>query len=426
MATILVLDDRATNRDVLVTLLGYAGYVTLEAQNAEAALAIVRRAQPDLVIADVLMPDIDGFAFVRMLRSEPPIANTRVMFYTATYIESETHTLAASLGVAYLLTKPAEPQVILATVQAALDLPIAPLSPPAPEQFEQEHQRLLLHKLSQKVDELEAFNAGLATINAELEEHIAERTAELAAANERLRDLNAVKDNLLAITSHDLRSPLGAIQNMAELLLDDETLNGDSRHLVNNIAASADRLIAMVNTMLDLSKLEAGKVRLEPIELRASVVADQVLDSLLPSAKAKQIELLLEIVPKEPLISADWMKLGQILSNLISNAIKFTPNGGQVRVLVAPAPGGVCISVIDTGLGIPESALPHLFEQFRQVHTRGTAGERGSGLGLAIVRQLVALHGGTISVRSTEGAGSMFTIVLPDTHPDIAGRGHND
>ncbi|KPV47938.1 hypothetical protein SE17_40770, partial [Kouleothrix aurantiaca] len=240
------------------------------------------------------------------------------MFYTATYIEPETHSLAASLGVSYLLTKPAEPQVILDTIRAALDLPIETLAPPPPEQFEQEHQRLLLHKLSQKVDELEAFNAGLATINAELEERIAARTAELAEANQRLRDLNAVKDNLLAITSHDLRSPLGAIQNMAELLLDDETLNDDNRRLVTSMAGSASRLIAMVSTMLDLSKLEAGKVQLEPIELRASAVTHQVLDSLLPSAKAKHIDLLLEVLPKEPTICADWVKLAQILSNLLS------------------------------------------------------------------------------------------------------------
>ncbi len=419
MVTILVLDDRATNRDVLVTLLGYAGYTTVEAQNAEAALAVVRAARPNLVIADVLMPDIDGFAFVRMLRSDPSIAHTPVMFYTATYIEAETHSLAASLGVTYLLTKPAEPQIILDTIRAALDLPIETLTPPPPEQFEQEHQRLLLHKLSQKVDELEAFNAGLATINAELEERITARTAELAEANEQLRELNAVKDNLLAITSHDLRSPLGAIQNMAELLLDDETLNDDNRRLIHSIAGSARGLITMVSTMLDLSKLEAGKVQLDWIELRASAVTHQVLDSLLPSAKAKHIDLLLEVLPKEPLIRADWVKLAQILSNLLGNAIKFTQRGGQVRVVIAPESGGVRISVADTGMGIPSGALPYLFEQFRQVHTRGTAGERGSGLGLAIVRQLVALHGGTIDVHSTEGAGSVFTITLPNNQTDI-------
>ncbi len=418
MVTILVLDDRATNRDVLVTLLGYAGYTTVEAQNAEAALAVVRAARPNLVIADVLMPDIDGFAFVRMLRSDPSIAHTPVMFYTATYIEAETHSLAASLGVTYLLTKPAEPQIILDTIRAALDLPIETLTPPPPEQFEQEHQRLLLHKLSQKVDELEAFNAGLATINAELEERITARTAELAEANEQLRELNAVKDNLLAITSHDLRSPLGAIQNMAELLLDDETLNDDNRRLIHSIAGSARGLITMVSTMLDLSKLEAGKVQLDWIELRASAVTHQVLDSLLPSAKAKHIDLLLEVLPKEPLIRADWVKLAQILSNLLGNAIKFTQRGGQVRVVIAPESGGVRISVADTGMGIPSGALPYLFEQFRQVHTRGTAGERGSGLGLAIVRQLVALHGGTIDVHSTEGAGSVFTITLPNNQSD--------
>ncbi|HEU5097578.1 MAG TPA: hybrid sensor histidine kinase/response regulator [Roseiflexaceae bacterium] len=407
MATILVVDDRAINREFLITLLGYAGHDVLEAPDADQALRLIRAHHPDLVIADVLMPSIDGFEFVRLLRGEPDIAQTRVMFYTATYMEGEARELADACGVRHVLTKPAEPQLILDTVQLALDTPAAVSPPPSDAEFDQEHGRLLLNKLAQKVDELE-------TLSADLEQRVRERTAELDALNEHLRGLNALKDEFLAITSHDLRSPLGAIINMAELLLEDSELPEETRRrLIENIYELAKRQIELVSRLLDLARLESGKVELEMIELRASEVARQSIKVLSFSAQAKDISIDLVVEPGEPQMLADWMKLSQILNNLLSNAIKFTQPGGRVVVTVAPEPDGVRLSVLDSGLGIPVEALPHVFEKFRQVHTQGTANERGSGLGLAIVRQLVELHGGSIEVTSTWQQGSTFIVHLP-------------
>jgi signal transduction histidine kinase len=407
MATILVVDDRVVNREFLTMLLGYAGYDALEAPDAEQALQIVRARRPDLVIADVLMPSIDGFEFVRRMRGEPLIAQTRVMFYTATYMEGEARTLAESCGVRHVLTKPAEPQLILDTIQLALEALPAARPLPSDAEFDQEHGRVLLNKLAQKVDELEMLNA-------DLEQRVRERTAELDTLNVHLRELNALKDEFLAITSHDLRSPLGAIQNMAELLLEDSDLPEETRRrLLENIYELAKRQIQLVSRLLDLARLESGKVELEVIELRASEVARQSLEVLSFSARTKDITTELVVEPGEPVVLADWMKLSQILNNLLSNAIKFTPSGGRVLLTVAPEQDGVRLSVLDTGLGIPPEALPHLFEKFKQVHTQGTANERGSGLGLAIVRQLVELHGGSIEVASEWQQGSTFTVHLP-------------
>jgi signal transduction histidine kinase len=407
MPTILILDDRAPNRDLLTTLLGYAGHQALEAADAESALQIVRTERPDLVIADVMMPSIDGFEFVRRLRSEPEIAHTQVMFYTATYLEAEARALAEACGVVHVLVKPAEPRLILDTIQLALGAPPpARLLQPAAE-FEQEHSRLLLNKLTQKVDELE-------TLNAELEQRVHERTLELAAANVHLVELNALKDDFLSITSHDLRSPLGAIQNMAELLLEDAGLSDATRRrLTENIQELARRLTELVSRMLDLARLEAGKIDLDVIDLYVSDVARQVLDVLRFNANAKHITTELLVEPGEQLVQADWMKLSQILNNLLSNAIKFTGLGGRVLVTVGPAPEGTRVSVSDNGVGIPPEDLPYVFEKFKQVHTQGTANERGSGLGLAIVRQLVELHSGSIEVTSEPSYGSTFTFLLP-------------
>ena len=407
MPTILVVDDRAPNRDLLTTLLGYAGHTALEAADAAQALEIVRTARPDLVIADVVMPSIDGFEFVRKLRGEPEIAQTRVMFYTATYLEAEARALAEACGVLHVLVKPAEPQLIFETIQQALGAPALIQALPSAAEFDQEHGRLLLNKLAQKVDELE-------TLNAELEQRVQERTAELAEVNTHLIELSALKDDFLAITSHDLRSPLGAIQNMAELLLEDAELpDATRRRLTENIYDLSRRQIELVSRLLDLARLEAGKVDLEVAKLYASEVAKQAIELLRFSAHAKGIDLQLVIEPKELPVQADWMKLSQILNNLLSNAIKFTGSGGHVVVTVGPAPEGMCISVADNGLGIPAEQLPFLFEKFKQVHTLGTANERGSGLGLAIVRQLVELHGGSIHVTSERQHGSTFTVRLP-------------
>lgn len=407
MPTILIVDDRAPNRELLTTLLGYAGHAALEAADAEQALAIVRVARPDLVIADVVMPAIDGFEFVRRLRGEPEIAQTRVMFYTATYLEDEAHALAQACGVIHVLVKPAEPRLILDTIQLALGAPAPQPALPTDAEFDQEHGRLLLNKLSQKVDELE-------TLNAELERRVHDRTVELAAANAHLQELNVLKDEVLTITSHDLRSPLGAIQNMAELLLEDAELPDQTRRrLTENIYDLSQRLIQLVTRLLDLARLEAGKVELEATALHPSEVTRQVIELLRFSAQAKGIDIRLVVMPGEQLVQADWMKLSQILNNLLNNAIKFTDTGGQVIITVGPEPAGVYISVADSGLGIPAEDLPFLFEKYKQVYTQGTANERGSGLGLAIVRQLVELHGGSIDVVSERQRGSTFTVHLP-------------
>jgi signal transduction histidine kinase len=186
---------------------------------------------------------------------------------------------------------------------------------------------------------------------------------------------------------------------------------------VQHIDAAARHLIAMVSNMLDLAKLEAGKVALEPIALRISDVARQSLTTLQASAQAKMISAEVRVEPGERIVSADPIKLARIMNNLLSNAIKFTPEGGQITITVGPEPSGMCLRVADTGLGIPVDALPRLFEKFHQVHTRGTANERGTGLGLAIVRQLVELHGGTIEITSAMQRGSTFSVHLP-THAE--------
>ncbi|EFO80952.1 integral membrane sensor signal transduction histidine kinase [Oscillochloris trichoides DG-6] len=406
MAKILIVDDRQVNREFLMTLLSYQNHHLLEAGLATEALAIIYAERPDLVITDILMPEIDGFEFVRRIRAIPAIAATRVIFYSANYVESEARMLAAACGVEYVIAKPAEPEQILSVVQSALGIEAPPAHTMPSAEFDRAHQRLLIDKLAEKVNELE-------TLNASLEQRVQERTTELAAANERLRELNAFKDNLLMIASHDLRSPLGIIQNIAGLILDNPATPETTRRAVQTIMSSAEQLNSLVADILDISSLEAGKVVLEPIIIQVGFIVEQVIENLRYSAEAKQIHLSLEVSPTNLVVLADWHKLSQVFSNLIGNAIKFTPPGGWIAVTIKPEGEHICCEVADNGLGIPGEAIPHIFEKFQRAHPTGTNNERGSGLGLAIVQQLVELHGGKIEVHSQVGQGSRFRVYLP-------------
>ena len=161
MATILVVDDDFTNRQLLSTILSYRAHKIVEAADGQEGLAKTQSERPHLAIVDIVMPTMDGFEFVRQLRSNPAIAKTPIIFYTAGYYEREIRSLAHDCGVSYILTKPAEPQVIIDTVDAALGFAGLPLGFPAPEQFDREHLRVTTDKLSQKVAELETVSLRL-------------------------------------------------------------------------------------------------------------------------------------------------------------------------------------------------------------------------------------------------------------------------
>jgi two-component system, chemotaxis family, CheB/CheR fusion protein len=176
---------------------------------------------------------------------------------------------------------------------------------------------------------------------------------------------------------------------------------------------SARRMVTMVRRLLDISKFQADKVELELEDVLASDVVRQSMEPLAINANAKRITLQIHVAPGEPMLRADRLRLSQIFSNLLTNAVKFTSNGGAVDVTVEPAAEGVQVKVGDTGLGIPEDELPHIFDKYRQTTTKATDGEDGTGLGLAIVRELVLLHAGEITVASQVNRGSVFTVRLP-------------
>ena len=253
-------------------------------------------------------------------------------------------------------------------------------------------------------------------LNTGLERRVQERTAELEAANKELQELDRLKSQFLAHVSHELRSPLTSIKGFAENMLEGVTgtISSKQGQYLRRIQANSGRLARMITDLLDRAKLEAGKMELSFHNVPILQLAEEVKEQLLPLALANGQHLSLTCPQQDLTVYADADRVNQILTNLIENAIKYTPEGGSITAQIdRPVLGDlVRISVIDTGNGIPAEAVPFIFTPFFRVK-RQKEKAKGLGLGLSIVKQLVELQGGTITLESTEGMGTTVHFTLP-------------
>jgi signal transduction histidine kinase/ActR/RegA family two-component response regulator len=253
----------------------------------------------------------------------------------------------------------------------------------------------------------------------EYETEVAEKNREtraLTQLNEELRRLDELKSEFLAMVSHELRTPLTAIIGYSRLLTRQihGTLTPKQLEHHDAIFRSAQRLTSLINDLLDVSRLEAGRVELQPRPTEAKQVIDQVISVVGVAAHAKQISITNSLPAELPMVSADPSRLQQILVNLLGNAVKFTPSGGTVRVRGGVTDDKVWVAVEDTGVGIPDAQLAQIWNAFYQVESPLRRTHGGSGLGLSIVRRLVELHGGAVRAESAgENRGSRFTFTLP-------------
>jgi signal transduction histidine kinase len=243
---------------------------------------------------------------------------------------------------------------------------------------------------------------------------------ELAQANMRLFELNRLKSDFLATMSHELRTPLNSILGFSEVLGGITSLDEKQKRYVNNIQKSGKMLLDMINDILDLAKIESGKMELRPTEFDLEQVVEAQCDAIRPLSEKKNIDLIVEVKPCDEPPYQDAAKLQQIVNNLLSNAVKFTPEGGRIRVSArCTDERELELIVSDTGVGIAEEDQAAIFEKFRQggaISTGGDAMTRefsGTGLGLSIVKELCKLLGGEITLESELGKGSEFTIRLP-------------
>ena len=250
-----------------------------------------------------------------------------------------------------------------------------------------------------------------------------EKLGQMAETNVALFEANRLKSEFLANVSHELRTPLTSIIGFAELLRESAAGQQDPRTVryLEHILISGRILLEIINDLLDLAKIEAGKVELHLESLRVEDLCATLTDFVRPQADKAKLTLSFEAAENLPIVITDRGRLRQVLFNLLSNALKFTPEDGRVTLRVQrDGEHAVSIAVIDTGPGIREQDLPIIFEKFRQADQSSTREHAGTGLGLAIARELTRLLGGEIGVESTVGAGSTFWVRIPLATPEVA------
>jgi len=421
MATILVVDDKPLNRSLLTTLLGYSGHRMVEAANGHEAIEKALVERPDLTITDILMPEMDGYQLVRKLREVEGFKKSKFMFYSATYLENEALALARACGVSHVICKPAEPELILKTVTELLESAKSTEQPaepfPVPEnEFYSEAIRVLNDKLYRKVEEADELNKTL-------EKRIADRTWELEISNHNLKkevferqkaeaeaarsreEQLRLKGEFLSHVSHELRSPLSVIHQFTTILLDGlgGALNGDQRDYLEISLRNVNQLKMMIDDLLEASRAETSKLTVRRSSVSTTDVAAKVVQSFRAAAKEKGIKLKIDSIGELPPIYADPGRISQVLTNLLDNAIKFSPPDSVVTVrmeVFADDPAFVLISVTDCGCGIEPEHAERVFDRLYQVEGALQESRRGLGLGLYICKELIGLHSGAIWVNS--------------------------
>jgi len=367
---ILVVDDTEAGRFVKVQILRRAGYAVEEASTGADALAIVDREPPDLLVLDVNLPDISGLEVTRRVRAAYPGAPAlQILQISNTAVRPADQVLGLEQGADVYLTEPVDADVLIATVQSLL-----------------------------RVRRAEAALA----VALESER----RAREIAEA------ANRAKDDFLATLSHELRTPLNAIMGWLWQLRHSQLSDVVRERALDSLERNARMQAQLINDLLDVSRISKGKLTLDLQWVDLREVALTVCENTRALAEQKEVTVNVQLTPA--VVLGDPGRLQQILTNLLTNAVQYTPASGQIWVTLEAARRDAVLTVRDTGSGIEPVLLPYIFDPFRQGEGALSRRHGGLGLGLAVVRQLVDLHGGTITASSEGlGNGATFKISLP-------------
>jgi signal transduction histidine kinase/uncharacterized protein (DUF302 family) len=387
---LLAIDDDPDNRAFLTKAVGRQGFEVLAAPSATQARQQLDGRRPALIFLDVQMPGESGLSLLpQMLRDYPEAVVVMMTAYGSEQVAAE----ALRGGADDYIAKPIDLHRLRELLSRNL-----------------EKQRLRVERQA-LIQRLKDSNRYL------MRQHAALRRAdeEILQINRQLEQSNRYKSEFLANMSHELRTPLNAILGFSEILLD-HTMNltpAERTEFLRNIHGSGQHLLTLINDILDLAKIEAGKMELRLEELSVSEVLQEVTGILEPMARQQGLRLNVDGAESAPRIKADRAKFKQVLYNLLSNAVKFTPPPGSITLSVQDAAEQLTVAVKDTGIGIKAQDLPKLFREFEQLDGSYTRRYQGTGLGLALCRRFVEMHGGRIWAESEFGKGSTFTFTIP-------------
>ncbi len=371
-ANILVVDDTRDNLRLLSNILTEQGYLVRPVSLGARAVAGARAKPPDLILLDIMMPDMDGYAVCEALKADERTRDIPVIFISALH-ETFDKVKAFSIGGVDFITKPFQPEEVLARVETHLTL---------------------------------------RNMQKSLQAEISERKR----VEEALREVNASKDTFFSIIAHDLKSPFTALLGYVEFAIQylDETSKEEMREYLTQIKTSTESVYALLENLLTWSRLQRGVMEHHPEHVPLYKMVEHVVPIFISNAKQKQITLR-SSVPNEISVYADVNMIYTVIRNLISNALKFVNAGGSIEITARQGTEYVEVSVSDTGVGIPEDALSKLFRIETKLTTVGTAGEKGTGMGLSLSHDLVEKNGGTLEVESEVEKGATFRFTLPSS-----------
>lgn len=368
---LLVVDDIEANRKVLSFRLEPQGHTVVMAKNGREALEVMQAQTFDLVLLDIMMPEMDGYAVLQHLKADEKLRHVPVVMITALH-ELDSVVRCIEMGAEDYLTKPFNPTLLQARIEACLDKKLA-----------RDREILLYEQLQQNYH--------------------------------RLQELEKCRDDLTNMIIHDLRTPLSSIIMGMQTLEVVGDINEQQREIMGIALNGGETLLGMINDLLDIEKMESGTWQLDYTAFDAAKLVDSAIAQVASLLKDKKLTLIQEIAPTPFTPKGDEGKLRRTLVNLLGNAIKFTPQGGTLTIKMQPDPieQSLVFSVSDTGEGIPPDWLARIFEKFGQVQSRLHGRVASTGLGLTFCKLVVEAHGGKIGVESMLGEGSTFYFTLP-------------
>ena len=376
---LLAVDDRPQNLYSLRKLLQPLPVEVIATPSPIEALSLALDHDFCVAILDVQMPEMDGYELAALLRGQETTAHLPLIFVSAIYSDEYHHRLGYEAGAVDFISKPFSADILISKVAVFMDL----------------------YAQRQELNHL---------------------VAELNDANRRLHDLNADKNRLIGIVAHDLRNPLGTIRGLGEILLAEEIAlpPHDRQTIVQDIFGQAGYMLTLVNDLLDISLIESGALTLstEIIDLSEFLTSLVGHHMRLAYSTKRSSVVLGETAPQR--IKCDPIRLRQVVDNLVTNAVKFSPPGSRTVVDVNEIGQALRVAVKDEGPGIPEGEQAQLFEYFCRASTVPTSNEKSTGLGLAISARIIKAHGGEIGVTSRPGSGATFWFTLPRLPVQVA------